>query len=266
MISPQPTPWVRATARRLICCASTTRRRARRLVSFPSNSRWASKWRSPQPTQTNRRRRQRSVTHRPGTDRSRILFSRRSCTRRHQNPQCAHRTRHADDSTTTSRRVASAYPPTPPTHATHTDATAPTYHPNSSRPSWLGDLSITDSSRASTPSQGPSATPHPTKSRRADSIRMRTRDAEKCDGGCASHEIRFLHTRLGCPPIERSPAIREREVGIARPPRDRCFAHRTLASQRQIVRNCGAPTLYISERRAPNPTNESVVQNSNLVP
>lgn len=100
----------------------------------------------------------------------------------------------------------------------------------------------------------------------ADSIRMRTRYAEKCDGDRASHEVRFLHTRLGCPPIERSRAIRERQVGIARPPRDRCFAHRTLATQRQIVRNCGAPTLYISERRAPNPTNESVVQNSNLVP
>ena len=164
MIRCHPTPWVRATARRLICWASTTRRRARRLVSFPSNSGWVSKWRSPQPPQTNRRRRHRSVTHRPDTDRSRILFSRRSCTRRHQNPQCGHRTRHADNSTTTSRRVGVSTDT--PTHATHTDATAPTYDPNSSRPSWLGDLSITDSSRASTPSQGPSATPHPTKSRR----------------------------------------------------------------------------------------------------
>ena len=81
--------------------ASATSWRARRRVSWPSNSWWTSRWRSPQLPHANRRRSHSNVVARPDTGRSRTLRRRRSCTVQHLNPHCGQRDQRRVDATST---------------------------------------------------------------------------------------------------------------------------------------------------------------------
>ncbi len=92
--------------------ASATIRRARRAASAPPKAWQPSKKRLPPLPQTIRLRCHTSVTGLPDTSRPRIFLARRSCTRWHLNPHCAHRRpRTADSTSTTSSPAVSVITP-----------------------------------------------------------------------------------------------------------------------------------------------------------
>ena len=101
---------------------------------------------------------------RPDTSRSRTLLARRSCTRWHLNPHCAQRSRLNVDSTLTTSAPGVSSTTSNTRICTKCSRTAIT---SQAIGALLDrDLPITDSSRASTPTQGPSTTPRPTYTRR----------------------------------------------------------------------------------------------------
>ena len=183
----QCTPWRRATALNVITFASATSRRARRPVSAPSKAGWSSKKRLSQLSHTILRRDHTNRVRRPDTSRSRIFLARRSCTRRHLNPHCAQRSRLNVDSTlTTSAPGVSSI-----TSSTRICGKCSRIVITSQAIGALldRDLSITDSSRAWTPTQGPSTTPLPT-------VSMAGASRQGCQTGVGGGIVTHLPTDL----------------------------------------------------------------------